>query len=596
MTRPSPSATSRRTWPRVRAGDRRRHRARAGLGLVHPGPGGRGLRARSSRRPAARGTPSAWPTAPTRCSWRWRRWASAPGDEVITSPLTAAFTALAILRAGARPVFADVDAETLNALAAATERARSRRGRGRCCRSTSTAIPADLDRCSELAHARGLPLVEDACQAHGARVQRRARRHRRPGSGALSFYPTKNLGAFGDGGAVLAGRRRVAARAAPAPQRRPERPLPPRRCAGINSRLDEMQAAVLRVKLRPPRGLDRAPPRPGRALRGRAAQARALRAAARAAVRARRLPPLRVRHPRRDALRRGAGGARRRAPSSTTRSRCTCSPPSPALGRRRGDFPVAERAARRDPLAAALSRDERRGGALRGRRPCARRAGRRDSGDPRAGPVPAARGRLRPLLRPRPRLLLALLPPRENGGARASTKRSSWPWRAACASPPGSALLLAELGVFSLVRAAALLSAAAALRRRPAAAARLSAPLPRPRGAGHAGAGRRWCWRLAFLLQARPSEYVVGGRDPGVYVAAMALIGRTGGIAYTDPGVLSIPPEDVELFYREPAGARLLLGPLHGRAPASARPAAAWCPSSSTSSPPSARTSSRPWA
>jgi len=57
---------------------------------------------------------------------------------------------------------------------------------------------------------------------------------------------------------------------------------------------------------------------------------------------------------------------------------------------------------------------------------------------------------------------------------------------------------------------------------------------------------------LAIGLQARPSQYVVGGRDPGAYVAAMGLIARTGGIVYTDPLVLAIPPEDVELFFRNP--------------------------------------------
>src|SRR4029450_8751721 len=57
----------------------------------------------------------------------------------------------------------------------------------------------------------------------------------------------------------------------------------------------------------------------------------------------------------------------------------------------------------------------------------------------------------------------------------------------------------------------------------------------------------------ALALQTRPTEYLVGGRDPGVYVSTMALIARTGGIAYTDPGVLAIPAQDVELFYRNPA-------------------------------------------
>jgi hypothetical protein len=57
---------------------------------------------------------------------------------------------------------------------------------------------------------------------------------------------------------------------------------------------------------------------------------------------------------------------------------------------------------------------------------------------------------------------------------------------------------------------------------------------------------------VAFTLQARPTEYLLGGRDPGVYVSAMALIGRTGGIEYTDSAVRAIPPGDVALFYRNP--------------------------------------------
>jgi hypothetical protein len=109
-------------------------------------------------------------------------------------------------------------------------------------------------------------------------------------------------------------------------------------------------------------------------------------------------------------------------------------------------------------------------------------------------------------------------------------------------------LVLAEAGRFSLLTAAGLLGAGSALAA-VLLRARLGFPLRRP---------RRWAdaWptafvlALAFLLQARPSEYVVGGRDPGAYVAAMATIARTGGIVVTDPVVLSIPPDDVELFYR----------------------------------------------
>lgn len=112
------------------------------------------------------------------------------------------------------------------------------------------------------------------------------------------------------------------------------------------------------------------------------------------------------------------------------------------------------------------------------------------------------------------------------------------------------ALLLAELGRFSLVTAGLLTAGACGLlalmlRRR------LSWPFARPAS-----------WRslipallllgLALSLQARPTEYLFGGRDPGTYVAAMATIGRTGKIVFADPAVLSIPPQYVDLFYRHP--------------------------------------------
>jgi dTDP-3-amino-3,4,6-trideoxy-alpha-D-glucose transaminase len=170
-----------------------------------------------------------------------------PGDEVVTTPISAAFTALAIERAGARPVFADVEPDTLNLSPEAAERAIT--GRTRALLPVHLyGHPANLAALGELAGERGLHLVEDACQAHGARFGER------PVGGfgvlaALSFYPTKNLGGLGDGGAVLVGD--------------PERALKLRRLrnggqsdryrhveSGINSRLDELQAAVLRVKLR----------------------------------------------------------------------------------------------------------------------------------------------------------------------------------------------------------------------------------------------------------------------------------------------------------------------------------------------------------
>jgi dTDP-4-amino-4,6-dideoxygalactose transaminase len=171
----------------------------------------------------------------------------APGDEVVTSPLTAAFTALAILRAGGRPVFADVDPATLNLAPEAVARALTPRTRA-VMPVHLYGHPADLGPLLALSAERGVAVVEDACQAVGARYEGR------PvgclsGIGALSFYPTKNLGALGDGGAVLlrdadqALRVRQLRNGGQSDRYRHE-------VVGLNSRLDEMQAAVLRVGLR----------------------------------------------------------------------------------------------------------------------------------------------------------------------------------------------------------------------------------------------------------------------------------------------------------------------------------------------------------
>lgn len=169
-----------------------------------------------------------------------------PGDEVVTSPLTATFTALGISRTGARPVFADVDALTLNLSSKSVET--------RINEQTKAVVPVHLygSPCEmkpllALAERKGLRVIEDACQAHGARLDGRA-----VGSwghaGCLSFYPTKNLGALGDGGMVLTDDATVAERV-----RRLRNGGQVSRYEhqeiGINSRLDEMQAAVLRVKL-----------------------------------------------------------------------------------------------------------------------------------------------------------------------------------------------------------------------------------------------------------------------------------------------------------------------------------------------------------
>ncbi len=170
-----------------------------------------------------------------------------PGDEVITTPFTFFATVEAILRTGARPVFADIDPDTLCLSAPACERATTKQTKaillvhlfGLC---------ADLDRFTALCKERDLGLVEDAAQAIGSTW------HGRPlGSfghvSSLSFYPTKNLGALGDGGAVATSDERLAGRVRLL--RSHGRDDAGRySLRGHNSRLDDIQAAFLRTKLK----------------------------------------------------------------------------------------------------------------------------------------------------------------------------------------------------------------------------------------------------------------------------------------------------------------------------------------------------------
>jgi dTDP-4-amino-4,6-dideoxygalactose transaminase len=169
-----------------------------------------------------------------------------PGDEVITTPLSAAYTALAILMAGARPVFADIDPSRLTLDPAAAAAAVTSR--------TRAILPvhlygqaADLTALADVAARHHLALVEDCCQAHLATCAGRP-----VGTvgvaGAFSFYPTKNLGALGDGGAVVtsdAGLADRIARLRNGGQTDRYHHAEP----GVNTRLDEMQAAVLRARL-----------------------------------------------------------------------------------------------------------------------------------------------------------------------------------------------------------------------------------------------------------------------------------------------------------------------------------------------------------
>ena len=167
------------------------------------------------------------------------------GDEVITVPNTFIATTEAISLTGAKPVFVDVRADT--SLLDARQLA------GAITQRTKAIVavhlygqPADMDAIAEAA--RGLPVIEDAAQAHGARY--RGRRVGTLGTAAtFSFYPGKNLGAYGDGGAMTFTDRELAKRCAMLRDHgRTDKYL--HELEGTNSRLDTLQAAVLLVKLR----------------------------------------------------------------------------------------------------------------------------------------------------------------------------------------------------------------------------------------------------------------------------------------------------------------------------------------------------------
>jgi dTDP-4-amino-4,6-dideoxygalactose transaminase len=174
-----------------------------------------------------------------------------PSDEVITTPFSFFATASTIIRAGAKPIFVDVDPETLNLDPASVE--------SRIKRTSSAKIKgimpvhlygqcADMDELSRVAADHKLKIIEDAAQAFGATW-----RGKRAGNlglvGAFSFYPTKNLSCYGDGGLITTNDDKVAARA---------RSLRAHGSTkryyhdeiGWNSRLDSLQAAILRVKLK----------------------------------------------------------------------------------------------------------------------------------------------------------------------------------------------------------------------------------------------------------------------------------------------------------------------------------------------------------
>jgi len=174
-----------------------------------------------------------------------------PGDTVLTVSHTAVATVAAVELTGATAVLTDIDPATatmdVNSLADAIEKQRS----GRIKAIIPVHLyghPADMPAIMTLAERHGLKVIEDCAQSHGAALD-----GRKTGTwghiAAFSFYPTKNLGALGDGGAVVTNDRTLADRL------RLLREYGWREryvsdCAGLNTRLDELQAAVLRVKLR----------------------------------------------------------------------------------------------------------------------------------------------------------------------------------------------------------------------------------------------------------------------------------------------------------------------------------------------------------
>jgi dTDP-4-amino-4,6-dideoxygalactose transaminase len=175
-----------------------------------------------------------------------RAYGIGPGDEVITVSHTFIATVEAIILAGARPVLADIDPETYNMDVSQVEKLINSR--------TKAIIPvhlyghpADMDGILALAKAYKLKVIEDACQAHGAEY-----RGRRTGSlgdiGCFSFYFTKNLGAYGEGGIITTSDPDIANKCRML-RDHGQNAKYHHSLIGLNGRLDEIQAAVLKVKL-----------------------------------------------------------------------------------------------------------------------------------------------------------------------------------------------------------------------------------------------------------------------------------------------------------------------------------------------------------
>lgn len=170
-----------------------------------------------------------------------------PGDEVITTPFSFFATAESISNVGAKPVFVDIEEESFNIdptliVAAITERTKAilpvhLYGR-----------PAEMDAIMAIAEEHGLKVIEDCAQSFGARYQGKRQTGTIGHVGAYSFFPSKNLGAFGDGGLVATNDDNVAELARMLRAHGSKKKYH-NEVLGYNSRLDALQAALLRVKL-----------------------------------------------------------------------------------------------------------------------------------------------------------------------------------------------------------------------------------------------------------------------------------------------------------------------------------------------------------
>lgn len=170
-----------------------------------------------------------------------------PGDEVITAAHTYAATVLAIVHAGAEPVLVDADPATMNICPSGLEAAVTSR--------TKAILPihlygrlVEMEPIRDMARRHGLTVIEDAAQAHGAVDEAGRRAGSLATAGCFSFYPTKNLGALGDGGMVTTDDVELAERVRVLRNYGQSRKYH-FQCAGYNERLDTLQAAMLRVKL-----------------------------------------------------------------------------------------------------------------------------------------------------------------------------------------------------------------------------------------------------------------------------------------------------------------------------------------------------------